>query len=177
MIGLKPLAFALALLVSGMGGLMAAPAAFAAAADVALLKEYVGEWRGRGVLRGAEQETVVCRLTLSPGNQDRVTFAGRCALAGTNMSIRGTIAYNDSSRRYEAAMTSDVGFSPESAVGRRQGNDIVFTLNERQADGEGNMMQISATLALKGSQQIDAEFKIVFLNTGDQITAAVPFTK
>ncbi len=169
----RAVAVAAALAGSALGS--AAPV-FAAAADVAALKEYVGEWRGRGVLQGAQTETVVCRLTLSEGNQDRVNFAGRCALAGTNISIRGTIAFNDAARRYEAAMTSDVGFAPENAFGRRQGDAIIFTLDERAQDDSGSPVQISAELSLRGDQ-IGAQFRVVFLSNGDQITASVPFTK
>jgi hypothetical protein len=47
-------------------GFTAAPA-FAGPAEVALLKSYIGEWRGRGTLVGASTESVVCRLSLSQG--------------------------------------------------------------------------------------------------------------
>ena len=103
--------------------LMAAAPAFAAKADIELLQSYIGNWKGKGVLIGAESETVVCRLSLTQGNDDKVNYNGRCAMAGTNMSVNGTIAYIDSARRYEAAMTSNAGFSPEpghrQAPGRR----------------------------------------------------------
>ncbi|RYE56269.1 MAG: hypothetical protein EOP20_09125, partial [Hyphomicrobiales bacterium] len=80
--------------------------AFAGPNEVALLKSYIGEWRGRGTLVGAATETVVCRLSLSQGNQDKINYNGRCTLAGTNLSVAGTMAYVEASKRYEAAMTS-----------------------------------------------------------------------
>ena len=46
---------------------MAASPVFAAKADVELLQSYIGTWKGRGELIGAEKEAVVCRMTLSPG--------------------------------------------------------------------------------------------------------------
>ena len=45
-------------------GASVAPAV-AAPADVALLQSYIGDWRGRGTLVGANSETVVCRLSLT----------------------------------------------------------------------------------------------------------------
>ncbi len=150
--------------------------AFAAQEDIIALKSYIGEWRGRGVMQGARSETVVCRLNVTAGNQDRVTFAGRCALAGTNMSIRGTIAFNERANRYEAAMTSDIGFSPDSAFGKRQGDAIVFELEERTRDTDGKAMQISANMLLRGDQ-IEARFRVVFVENGQEISASVPFTR
>jgi hypothetical protein len=106
------------LLLSATAGSMPT---MAAPADVALLKSYIGEWRGRGVVIGASEESVVCRLSLTEGNQDKVNYNGRCALAGTNLSVAGTIAYIDASRRYEAAMTSNATFTG-IAVGQKRGS-------------------------------------------------------
>ena len=86
-----------------MGG--AAPA-FAGPAEVALLQTYIGEWRGRGTLTGANVETVVCRLSLKQGNQDKVNYSGRCSLAGTQLTVAGTMAYIAASKRYEAVICS-----------------------------------------------------------------------
>src|SRR5690606_36515863 len=85
----------------------AASPALAAPADVALIKSYIGEWRGRGTLTGANSETVVCRLSLTQGNQDKVNYNGRCTLAGSTLSVAGTMAYTEQSKRFEAAMTSN----------------------------------------------------------------------
>jgi hypothetical protein len=161
-----------AMLVSA--ALFSAPA-MAAKSDVALLQSYIGAWKGKGVMIGAEKETVVCRLTLSQGNQDKVNYSGRCSLAGTNLAVNGTLAYNDAGNRYEAAMTSNATFSG-IAVGKKSGNGVVFNLKERETDEEGNDLTITAQIALS-SNKINVEFNVVFNATGDMIKASVPFTK
>lgn len=156
---------------------MAAAPVLAAPADVALLKSYVGSWKGRGTLIGAESESVVCRLSLSEGNADKVNYSGRCSLAGTALAVNGTLAFNDSARRYEAAMTSNVTFSG-LAVGKKQGDGIIFNLKERNKDEAGNDLTVTAAIALKGKgKSITVEFQVVFNATGEMIKAAVPFTK
>ncbi len=154
--------------------LFSAPA-MAAKADVALLQSYIGQWKGRGQLIGAESETVVCRLTLSQGNQDKVNYAGRCSLAGTALSVNGTLAYNDGKKRFEAAMTSNATFSG-LAVGKKSGNGVVFNLKETGEDEEGKPMTMTAQIALNGGK-INVQFNVVFNETGDQLRASVPFTK
>ena len=149
--------------------------ALAAKADIALLQSYIGNWKGRGQLIGAESETVVCRLNLTQGNQDKVNYAGRCSLAGNSLSVNGTLAYNDGAKRYEAAMTSNATFNG-LAVGKKSGNGVVFNLRERGEDEEGNEMTITAQIALN-SGKINVEFNIVFNATGDQLRASVPFSK
>jgi hypothetical protein len=147
----------------------------AAKADVELLQSYIGDWRGKGEMVGAETETVVCRLNLSKGNQDKVNYSGRCSLAGTVLSVNGTLAYNDAANRFEAAMSSNATFSG-LAVGKRQGNALVFNLKERNKDEEGNDLTVSAAITLR-KEKIDVDFKVVFNATGDSMTASVPFKK
>ncbi|MDP1731117.1 MAG: hypothetical protein Q8L54_08080 [Devosia sp.] len=148
----------------------------AAKADVELLQSYIGSWKGRGVLAGsAEPETFVCRLSVTKGNQGKVNYAGRCALAGMNLSVSGTIAYIDAASRYEANMSSNTSFSGE-AIGRRQDNGVVFNLKERNTDEEGNDMTITARILLQ-NDKINVEFNVVFNQTGDMIEASVPFSK
>ena len=160
------------LLLSAAAGSMPA---MAAPADVALLKSYIGEWRGRGTLVGASTESVVCRLSLSQGNQDKVNYSGRCTLAGTNLSVAGTIAYVDAARRYEAAMTSNATFSG-IAVGQKRGSGLVFNLRERKPDEEGKDMNISAQIALNGDA-ISVAFEVVYVESGDSLRADVPFSR
>ena len=155
-------------------GATAAPAV-AAPADVALLKSDIGEWRGRGTLTGAETETVVCRLSLKEGNSDKVNYSGRCTLAGTNLSINGTLAYVDASHRYEAAMTSNATFSG-IAVGQKRGGGLVFNLRERDQDEEGKEMNISADITLT-AEAIKVGFEVVYVETGESMSAQVPFSK
>lgn len=154
---------------------MVAAPAFAAKADVDLLKSYIGEWKGRGTLVGAESESVVCRLSLSEGNSDKVNYSGRCSLAGTSLSVNGTLAYNDAKKQYEAAMTSNVTFSG-LAIGKKQGDGIVFNLKERDTDEQGNDMTITAAITLK-TQKIDVDFSVLFNASGDMLKASVPFNQ
>jgi hypothetical protein len=147
----------------------------AAKADVELLQSYIGNWRGKGQLIGAEAETVVCRLNLTQGNQDKVNYAGRCSFAGSQLSVNGTLAYNESSNRFEAAMTSNATFQG-IAVGRKSGNSLVFNLREKEQDEEGNEMTISSQIALS-KNQIKVEFNVVFNSTGETLKASVPFSK
>lgn len=147
----------------------------AGTAEVELLQSYIGSWKGRGVLTGAESETVVCRMSIDKGNQDKINYSGRCAMAGTTVSVRGTLAYIDANRRFEAAMTTNAGFSG-LAVGQRRGNGVVFNLRERETDEEGNDLSITASITLT-SAKITVDFNVVFNETGDTIRASVPFTK
>lgn len=156
---------------------MAVAPAFAAPADVALLKSYIGSWKGRGTLVGAESESVVCRLSLSEGNSEKVNYSGRCSLAGTALAVNGTLAFNDAARRYEAAMSSNVTFSG-LAVGKKSGDSIVFNLKERNKDEAGNDLTVTAAIVLKGSgKSIGVDFQVVFNATGQMLKASVPFTK
>ncbi len=147
----------------------------AATADVELLQSYIGDWRGKGEMVGAETETVVCRLSLSKGNQDKVNYSGRCSLAGTVLSVNGTLAYNDAANRFEAAMSSNATFSG-LAVGKRQGSALVFNLKERNKDEAGNDLTVSAAITLR-KEKINVDFKVVFNATGESMTASVPFSK
>ena len=153
----------------------AAGPALAAPADVALLKSYIGEWRGRGVLIGASQESVVCRLSLTQGNQDKVNYNGRCTLAGSNLSVAGTLAYVEAAKRYEAAMTSNATFNG-IAVGQKRGNGVVFNLRDRDQDEEGKDFNISAQISL-ANEGIKVVFEIVYVESGDSLRADVPFSR
>ena len=160
------------LLLSAVAGF--APAA-AAPADAALLKSYIGEWRGRGVLIGASEESVVCRLSLSEGNQDKVNYSGRCALAGTNLTVAGTMAYVEANGRYEAAMSSNATFTG-LAVGQKRGSSLIFNLREREQDEEGKDLNISAQIHLN-ADAIEVTFEVVYVESGDSLRAEVPFSR
>lgn len=153
----------------------AATPAYAGPAEVALLKSYIGNWKGRGVLTGADSETVVCRLSVTQGNQDKVNYSGRCALAGTNLSVSGTMAYIEASKRYEAAMTSNATFTG-IAVGQKRGSGLVFNLRERDQDEDGKNLNISAQIHLTG-EAIKVVFDVVYVDSGDSLHAEVPFAR
>jgi hypothetical protein len=156
------------------GGAALAPA-FAGPAELALLQSYIGEWRGRGTLTGANVETVVCRLALTPGNQDKVNYNGRCSLAGTQLSVAGTMAYIEASRRYEAVMSSNATFNGV-AVGQKRGQGLVFNLRERDEDEEGKELAISAQISL-AQDAIGVLFDVIYVENGDSLRAEVPFTR
>jgi hypothetical protein len=125
-------------------------------------------------LRSAKTESVACTLNLTDGNADRVNFSGRCAMAGTTLSIQGTIAYIDSARRYEAAMTSNVGFQG-TAIGKRQGNGVVFSISERTT-ANGQNMDVSSVIALQ-NDGISVEFNVVDRGGNGSMAAKIPFSK
>ena len=82
--------------IAAIAGLIAATGvavapAFAGPAEMALLKSYEGSWKGKGQVVGADTETVTCRMLLSAGNDDKVNYSGRCALAGSPTAGRAWI--------------------------------------------------------------------------------------
>lgn len=172
-----PLSRLLALVGLLVGGSFVAAPAFAAPADVALLKSYIGDWRGRGTLTGENTESVVCRMSVTQGNDDKVNYAGRCTLAGNNLSLKGTMAYIDAQSRFEAAMTSNTTFSG-LAIGQKRNGGIEFNLRERdQEDGpDGKDVTITAKISLTANK-IDVEFQVTYEESGDRVRAQVPFTK
>jgi hypothetical protein len=159
-----------------LAGMVAVSApALAGPAEVKLLESYLGTWQGRGVLTGAEKETVVCRMTIAKGNGDKVNYNGRCAMAGTTVSVNGTLAYIDARKRFEAAMTTNAGFSG-LAIGKKSGAGIVFDLKEKAEDESGNDLDITASITLV-PERMDVDFGVVFISSGDSIKASIPFTK
>lgn len=147
----------------------------AAPADVALLKSYLGDWRGRGVLIGANTETVVCRMSLTQGNQDKVNYNGRCTLAGTQLSVAGTMAYVEANKRFEAAMSSNATFTGV-AVGQKRGSNLIFNLREREKDEKGKDLNITAQITLS-NDAIKVTFEVVYVENGDSLRAEVPFSR
>jgi hypothetical protein len=170
-----PLARVVAFAGLAFASALAPAPAFAGPAELALLESYIGAWKGRGQLIGAETETVVCRLSITSGNGDKVNYSGKCALAGNNVAVNGTLAYIDAKRRFEAAMTTNATFSGV-AVGEKRGDGVIFNLRERETDESGNDMTITAAIVLDGGKII-VDFNVLFNASGDTIKASVPFTK
>jgi hypothetical protein len=156
-------------------GLSAMPAQ-SGPAELDLLTSYIGSWRGAGVLVGGEKpESFRCRLTIAKGNQAKINYSGRCTLVNMNLSISGTIAFDDASQRYQAVMSSNAGFTG-NAVGRKQGDRISFNLAEQQKDRGGNDVRIGSRINLTGSA-ITVDFEVEFNDSGDILTASVPFSR
>jgi hypothetical protein len=170
--GYRSLAAAAAIAVSSF----AVAPALAGPAEMDLLSGYVGNWKGEGVMvGGAQPEPFRCRMQVQKGNQAKVNFAGRCTLVNFNLSVSGTIAFNDKTRHYEAAMSSNAGFSGVAA-GRIDGDNISFDLAAQEVDKGGNQMKIGSKVALI-ADTITIDFNIEFNNSGNVLTAKVPFTR
>jgi hypothetical protein len=148
--------------------------ALAGPAEVALLKSYEGSWRGRGTVIGSDTQNVSCRLSLSSGNQDKVNYNGRCSLAGTDLAINGTLAYIESSQRYEGAMTSNLNFSGV-AVGRVENGNIVFNLQSRGMADNADIAVTAGIILTPGG--ITVKFNAVDTKSGKVLNAVVPFSK
>lgn len=145
-------------------------------AEVELLSSYIGQWQGEGALVGGEvPEPFRCRLSIAKGNQAKINYTGRCSLVDANLSISGTIAFNDGAGQYEAAMSSNAGFTG-IAVGRRTGDSISFDLRERRQDRAGSDVRIGSRILLEGGH-ITVDFEVEFNNSGQVLTASVPFDR
>ncbi|MEO6012797.1 MAG: hypothetical protein ABIQ30_04325 [Devosia sp.] len=157
--------------------LAAASPAVAGPTELALLSSYIGEWSGSSaLLGGAEPEPFSCRLTINKGNQSKINYAGRCTLASMNLSVTGTIAYDDASHTYQAVMGSNAGYKG-TAVGRVKGETITFDLAEKEADRAGNAVRLGARIILVGSNSITVDYQVEFNESGQILTANVPFSK
>src|SRR5690606_6027246 len=130
-------------------GFVAAPAlAQGAGGELALLTSYIGDWRGESALVGGDRnEPFRCRLGVSQGNALKINYTGRCTLVNATLSISGTIAYVADQQRYEAAMSSNAGYTG-LAIGRQDGGTISFDLREKQKDRAGSDVRIGATIKL-----------------------------
>ncbi|MHB1109027.1 MAG: hypothetical protein ACYCZU_01720 [Devosia sp.] len=158
-----------------LSGLVAAPAQ-SGEAELDFLISYVGNWRGAGVLVGGDApEPFRCRLTIAKGNQAKINYSGRCSLVNMNLSVSGTIAFDNGTQRYQAVMRSNAGFTG-LAIGRRQGDRISFDLTERQTDRGGNDVRIGSRIQLIGDS-ITVDFEVEFNNSGEILTASVPFSR
>jgi hypothetical protein len=140
------------------------------------LASYVGGWRGNGKLVGGEaDEEFNCRVSVTPGSEGKINYAGRCSVAGLALSVAGTIAYIDDEKRFEAAMTSNASFSGR-AIGVMRGSKVVFDLREPKADDGSDTVTISSQISLEG-QSIGLLFTYVQKETGDTRNASVTFSK
>ncbi len=144
--------------------------------EMSLLETYIGSWKGDGMLVGGQKpEPFRCRLTINKGNLNKVNYAGRCTLVDMNLSVSGTIAFDDKSRTYQAVMSSNAGFKGV-AVGKKDGDTITFDLAEQETDSGGNNIRIGTHLELIG-ESINIDFEVEFNNSGNVLTAKVPFAR
>jgi hypothetical protein len=165
----------IAILLFALSGLVALPAQ-SGPAELDRLTSYIGKWNGAGVLTGGKApEAFRCRMTIAKGSQAKINYSGRCALVNMNLSVAGTIAFDDSMQRYQAVMSSNAGFTGY-AVGREQDNEISFDLASKQVDRGGNTVRIGARIHLTGDT-ITVDFQVEFNNSGEILTAVVPFSR
>jgi len=158
-----------------LSSLVAAPAQ-SGQVELDLLTSYIGKWTGAGALVGGKApEPFRCRLTIAKGNQAKINYSGRCTLVNMNLSVAGTIAFDDSAQRYQAVMSSNAGFTGH-AVGLKQGDQISFDLAERQTDRGGSDVRIGARINLIGDS-ITVDFEVEFNESGEILTASVPFSR
>jgi hypothetical protein len=170
--GLFAAGVAAAVMVAGFAALPAK----AGDAELALLSSYVGDWKGSGALVGGEKpESFRCRLGVTKGNQAKINYAGRCTLVDMTLSVSGTIAFDDKIQRYQAAMSSNAGFTG-LAIGQKKGDTISFDLAEKQVDRGGNNVRIGSKIILIGDS-ITVDFEVEFNESGDILTASVPFSR
>jgi hypothetical protein len=158
-------------------GLAAAGPAIAGPAELALLSGYIGEWSGSSALVGGDKpEPFSCRLTINKGNQSKINYAGRCTLVSMNLSVTGTIAFDDATKTYQAVMSSNAGYKG-LAVGRVSGGTITFDLAQEEADRAGNAVRLGARIILIGSESITVDYEVEFNQSGQVLTAKVPFAR
>jgi hypothetical protein len=155
--------------------LAAAPAS-AGQAEIDLLSSYVGGWSGAGTLVGGDQpQPFKCRMSIAKGAQSKINYSGRCTLEDMNLSVAGTIAFDDSSHTYQAAMSSNAGFTGY-AVGVRHGDRIDFGLAQERNDQRGSIVRIGARIHLI-SGFITIDYEVEFNNSGQVLHATVPFKR
>ena len=165
----------LAIAALALFGLTAAPVQ-AGQAELELLSSYVGNWSGAGVMVGGEApETFKCRMTVAKGNQAKINYSGRCSLVNMNLSVSGTIGFDDAIKRYQAAMSSNAGYTG-LAIGKIDGEQIACNLSEKQTDRGGNVVRIGSKILLV-NDKITVDFEIEFNNSGQVLTASVPFAR
>ena len=174
---MKPFSSQLLALGAAIIGLAAATPAYAGPTELALLTNYIGEWSGSSALIGGEKpEPFSCRLTINKGNQSKINYAGRCTVTSMNLSVTGTIAFDDATQTYQAIMGSNAGYKG-IAVGRVTGDKITFDLSEKEADRAGNAVKLGARIVLVGTNSITVDYQVEFNDSGKVLTASVPFTK
>ncbi len=157
-----------------LAGLSVANPTYAAKADLDLIQSYVGNWRGRGTMANGTQakETVVCFLEITRSTVEKIGFSGRCALAGGNLSMAGTMAYIIAANRYEAIITSNTEFTG-TAIGKRSGSNVTFNLQGRDKNGE--ISRIRAGFGLNNGK-IMVKFEVTKAD-GSKILANIPFDR
>jgi hypothetical protein len=122
--------------------------------EQALLASYAGVWRGSGEVTGPMAGPVDCQLKFTTGSSGKLTYAGACEFDKGKTDFRGTLIYNEGSRRYETA-GSGQGVAV-SGVGKVSGGSITFSVSNL----ETSYGRASSTMVFAGST-IKLSFKLV----------------
>lgn len=157
-----------ALLGVGLVALLSV-SAFAGPAETALLGGYAGGWKGSGKVTGIENGAVDCTMKFSASKSGKLSYSGRCDFGSGTAGFTGAMQYNDAARRFEA-VTSAQGVSG-SAVGKRQGGGIVFSMSGL----ESTYGTVSSTLSLNGDR-IGMKFELIDKD-GKKTTSEIAFTR
>ena len=142
--------------------------AMAGPKEQAALQSYVGTWKGSSTVSGPMAGPVDCTLKFSSGSAGKLSYAGNCEFGKGTTGFRGTIVYNDSSKRYETA-GSGQGVSM-NGIGKASGNSITFSVSNL----ETSYGVASSTMVLGGSN-IKLQFKLV--DKKGTTAAAITFKK
>lgn len=122
--------------------------------EQALLKSYVGTWGGSGQVTGPMAGPVDCKLKFTSGSNNKLTYTGACKFGKGQTDFRGTLIYNEGSKRYETA-GSGQGVAV-SGVGKVSGGNITFSVSNL----ETSYGIASSTMVFAGSS-IKLSFKLV----------------
>ena len=128
--------------------------AMAGPKEQALLKSYAGTWRGSGQVTGPMAGAVDCQLKFTAGGNGKLTYMGACEFDKGKTDFRGTLIFNEGSKRYETA-GSGQGVAV-SGVGKVSGGNVTFSVSNL----ETSYGVASSTMVLAGSS-IKLSFKLV----------------
>lgn len=172
------LRFVPACLLALAGVFFAAVPVATAEADVALIKSYIGSWRGSGDIIWSDAngvpETLQCRMSVQDSDIAKIGVDGRCSLAGGTLSMLGTIAWVDANNRYEAIVSSNTTFTG-IAIGHREGDSLTFDLRDFRAN-DNSIYDIAAEITLAGNT-IQMDMRVTNKETGALTTADIPFER
>ncbi len=172
------LRFVPASLLALAGVFLATMPAASAEADIALIKGYIGSWRGSGDIIWSDAngvpETLQCRMSVQDSDITKIGVDGRCSLAGGTLSMLGTIAWVDENNRYEAIVSSNTTFTG-IAIGHREGDSLTFDLRDFRANDD-SIYDIAADITLAGDT-IQMDMTVTNKQTGDLTTAEIPFVR
>ena len=97
--------------------------ALAGTAETKFLNGLAGTWAGSGTVKGPDSGGIDCTITFTASGGG-VAFNGKCLTdLGPPQITRGSIAYNDAAKRYEATSKGQV------AIGKKSGGAVTFVIN------------------------------------------------